>query len=171
VSKQIAAVFKRSELDQAVPQHILTFLKKLLRITDGEDVIAVFGSLSTSLQIENSAVLLPDRVEYMEMGRLLPKNKSVPLSIIDQTYLLPESGYQYIVLLDKVKNSTKLLIKAPGAEAAAFYELIKEYIRKSKKGITDKKVSLICPHCGAALSGYEGEEIKCEYCDSVIIGE
>ena len=54
----------------------------------------------------------------------------------------------------------------PGTEFVA--ETIKDTITAFKSILWKKteKISTVCISCGASITGYKGENIKCNYCDT-----
>ena len=170
---QNASVYMKDRLHEEAPQRICQYFTGVSRMRAGEDIAAVFGSINNAKGPDNCAVLLNDRIVYMEFRHMLPRDKTVPLEMIDQIYLIPEEGYSYIAIVDKGKDAVKLKIKATDSEESAFYNLIRERMQQLAQHRAVKPGALPaaakCPNCGASCKGYKGEGVECEYCNTMVI--
>lgn len=170
MNKQQASLYTKNNIHEEVPQKIIAFFERFSKIMHNEPTIAVFGSVHEGSEvIESSAVILQDRIEYLEVARVFPKMKTVSFEYLDQVYLLPEGSLKYVSIVDKSKSSVRLEIRSSITDTTNFFNLIKEHKDGSNKKEKPSK-TVKCSNCGASCTVYQGEETKCEYCDTPLVG-
>lgn len=79
---------------------------------------------------------------------------------------LPDEG------LDELKEFKDAIIAGGKAIGEAAASLVGNYKKKINNIIKSKEKVLItikCNHCGAPITGYTGDSVRCKYCDSTIV--
>lgn len=169
MKKQQASFYTADRLHEEIPLKIIAYFVQFSRVAEDETIYAAFGSFAeNSVAIENSVLVLKDRIEYAETKHIVTKFKTVTLNYIDQVYLLSEGNWKYVSIVDRSKSSTSIKIGSSIESSTAFYNLVKQMSTGAAKQEDSVVLSknIECPYCGAGCIIYKRQESHCEYCHS-----
>ena len=130
-----ARTYLTDELNQKVPQKILSFFVSAKGIKKGEPVMAVFGGTQL-LTITSSAVSTADRIEYWNSKSARLKTLSIPYADLAEANMAAEGSTSFINLTRHDGEITRLDIPAAPAETEKFYHFIRNHCENGADTVT-----------------------------------
>lgn len=130
-----ARTYLTDELEQKVPQKILSFFVSAKGIKKGEPVMAVFGGTQL-LTITSSAVSTADRIEYWNSKSARLKTLSNTYADLAEANMAAEGSTSFIDLTRHDGETTRLDIPAAPAETEKFYHFIRNHCENGTDIVT-----------------------------------
>ena len=126
-------MYLQNEIDQKVPQKIISHFIVTKYINKGETVLAVFGG-AQFLGISSSVVSTKDRIIYLNNSGVAPKTWAIPYSEFAGIDCIDETNSKYIYVTNNKDDKVKIEIKSSADETKKFYDFLMKY---KDKGIVE----------------------------------